>query len=86
MAELSLADLVRNGTMDEHVAATLWTIAEERRSFMVTAVPRFAGKSTVSNAMPVEATAAAPCPVVSIVPPVPTTRPLIMITRPATTP
>mgnify|MGYP000737082563 CR=1 FL=1 len=51
MAELSLADLVRNGTMDEHVAATLWTIAEERRSFMVTAVPRFAGKSTVSSAM-----------------------------------
>ncbi len=51
MAELSLADLVRNGTMDEHVAATLWTIAEERRSFMVAAVPRFAGKSTVSSAM-----------------------------------
>ncbi len=51
MAELTLVDLVRNGTMDEHVAATLWTIAEERRSFMVTAVPRFAGKSTVSNAM-----------------------------------
>ena len=51
MAELTLADLVRNGTMDEHVAATLWTIAEERRSFLVAAVPRFAGKSTVSRAM-----------------------------------
>lgn len=51
MAELTLVDLVRNGTMDEHVAATLWTIAEERRSFLVAAVPRNAGKTTVSSAM-----------------------------------
>lgn len=51
MAELTLLDLVHNGTMDHHLAATIWTIAEERRSFVVMAVPRFAGKTTVSHAM-----------------------------------
>ena len=51
MAEKSLLDLVRNGTMDAEVAATLSAIAEEKRSFKVVAVPRFAGKTTVANAM-----------------------------------
>ncbi len=51
MAELTLVDLVRNGTMNAEIAATLATIAAEQHSFMVVAVPRFAGKSTVTNAM-----------------------------------
>ncbi len=51
MSELTLLDLVRNGTMSARVAATLSAIAEEKRSFMVVAVPRLAGKSTVGRAM-----------------------------------
>lgn len=51
MAELTLLDLVHNGTMDAHTAATLSAITESRRSFLVVAVPRFAGKSTVTAAM-----------------------------------
>ena len=51
MAEITLLDLVRNGTMNAEIAATLSAIVEEKRSFMVVAVPRFAGKSTVTSAM-----------------------------------
>ena len=51
MPDLTLLDLVRNDTMNAEVAATLSAIAEEKRSFMVVAVPRFAGKSTVTGAM-----------------------------------
>ena len=51
MSELTLLDLIRNGTMSAAVAATLSAIAEEKRSFMVVAVPRLAGKSTVGRAM-----------------------------------
>lgn len=51
MSELTLVDLVRNGTMNAEMAAILASIAAEQHSFMVVAVPRFAGKSTVTNAM-----------------------------------
>ena len=51
MSEITLVDLVRNGTMNAEIAATLASIAAEQHSFMVVAVPRFAGKSTVGNAM-----------------------------------
>ena len=51
MADLTLLDLVRNRTMDAHTAATLSAITQEKKSFMVVAVPRFAGKSTVTRAM-----------------------------------
>jgi len=37
--------------MDADLAAILWSVADERRSFMTVAVPRFAGKSTVSDAI-----------------------------------
>lgn len=50
MADVTLTDLVANHTMDEHIAALLWTIAEEKRSFVTAAVPRKAGKSTVLHA------------------------------------
>ena len=51
MAELSLADLVRNRTMSAEIAATLERTAQQRRSFLVIALPRMAGKSTVGKAM-----------------------------------
>ncbi len=51
MAQLTLTDLIANGTMDGTVAATLSAIAEGRHSFLVAAVPRFAGKSTVTEAI-----------------------------------
>jgi hypothetical protein len=51
MVELGLLDLVRNRTMSAEVAATLAGAVEERRSFLVFAVPRLAGKSTVVGAM-----------------------------------
>ena len=51
MAELDLVELVRNRTMSAEMAATLWATAEQQRSFLVVAIPRLAGKSTVMNAM-----------------------------------
>lgn len=50
MADITLLHLVQNGTMDRHIAALLWTIAEEKRWLITTAVPRKAGKSTVLDA------------------------------------
>lgn len=55
-----LAELVRNGTMSPEVAATLAAAVEERRSFVVFAVPRLAGKTTVTEAMLARARADAP--------------------------
>ncbi len=46
----TLADLVRNRTMSPAIAATLATAAEERRSLLVAAVPRLAGKTTTMMA------------------------------------
>src|SRR5687768_1785515 len=48
---LSLADLVENGTMSVEIAATLRATAQGRHSFLVVAIPRLAGKSTVMAAM-----------------------------------
>jgi type IV secretory pathway ATPase VirB11/archaellum biosynthesis ATPase len=50
LADVTLLSLVQNNTMDEHIAALLWTIAEEKRWLVTAAVPRKAGKSTVLNA------------------------------------
>lgn len=51
VADLSLADLVGNHTMSAEIAATLERTAREGRSFLVIALPRMAGKSTVGKAM-----------------------------------
>jgi hypothetical protein len=48
---LRLEDLVGNGTMSAEVATTLRSAAEDRHSFLVVAIPRLAGKSTVMAAM-----------------------------------
>lgn len=48
---LSLDDLVANGTMSRGVASTLRKAVEAHRSYVVIALPRLAGKSTVGKAM-----------------------------------
>jgi hypothetical protein len=48
---MKLEDLVANGTMSPEIAATLRMTAEGRHSFIVTAIPRLAGKSTVVGAI-----------------------------------
>jgi type IV secretory pathway ATPase VirB11/archaellum biosynthesis ATPase len=49
--ELGLDDLVANRTMSREIAHTLRQIGRDRRSFIVLAVPRLAGKSTVLKAI-----------------------------------
>lgn len=49
--EITIAELVRNGTMSAEVAAVLWAAVDEEVSFLTVAVPRFAGKSTTSEAV-----------------------------------
>lgn len=51
MPALDLVELVRHGTMSPEIGATLWAAVEQRRSFLMVAVPRMAGKSTVAAAM-----------------------------------
>jgi hypothetical protein len=51
VAEITIAELVRNGTMSAEMAAVLWAAVDERQSFLTVAVPRFAGKTTTSNAV-----------------------------------
>lgn len=48
---MNLADLVANGTMSPEIASTLEATAQGRHSFLVVAIPRLAGKSTVMAAM-----------------------------------
>jgi Flp pilus assembly CpaF family ATPase len=48
---LGLDDLVANRTMSRDIAETLRQIGREKRSFVVLAVPRLAGKSTVLRAI-----------------------------------
>lgn len=60
-----LPELVRNGTMSPEVAATLVAAVEERRSFVVFAVPRLAGKTTLTEAMLARAPANVPVRVVT---------------------
>ena len=51
MSEITIAELVRNGTMSAEMAAVLWCAVDEQKSFLTVAVPRFAGKTTTSNAV-----------------------------------
>ncbi len=58
--EIRLDDLVANGTMSRDIAETLRGIARDRRSLIVFAVPRLAGKSTVLRAILAERQASSP--------------------------
>ena len=49
--EVTIIELVRNDTLSAEIAATLWAAVEERRSILVVAIPRFAGKSTLGRAL-----------------------------------
>jgi len=52
MAEaVTIVDLIRNGTLTSQMAATLWAAMDRGLSMVVVAVPRFAGKTTMSNAI-----------------------------------
>lgn len=51
MAELTLHDLVSNRTLAPGMAALLAAAAEERRSLLMVAIPRMAGKSTLMEAV-----------------------------------
>jgi hypothetical protein len=57
---LRLEDLVANGTMSPEIASTLEAAARGRHSFLVVAIPRLAGKSTVMAAMLAHAPKGAP--------------------------
>jgi archaeal flagellar protein FlaI len=48
--EISIAELVRNGTMSAEMAAVLWAAVDDGVSYLTAAVPRKAGKSTTSLA------------------------------------
>ena len=50
-ASLRLDDLIANRTMSREIANTLRDVGRAKRSFIVFAVPRLAGKSTVMRAM-----------------------------------
>ena len=47
----TIIELVRNGTLSAEMAAALWAAVDDRRSFVVVAVPRFAGKSTLMDGL-----------------------------------
>ena len=47
----TIIEIIRNGTLSAEMAATLWAAMDRRLSFVVVAIPRFAGKSTVGNAI-----------------------------------
>jgi hypothetical protein len=51
MASITIADLVANGTLSAEMAAVLWAAVDEQKSFLTVAIPRFAGKTTTSNAV-----------------------------------
>jgi hypothetical protein len=50
VSDISIAELVRNGTMSAEMAAILWAAVDEPVSFLTAALPRLAGKSTISAA------------------------------------
>jgi hypothetical protein len=55
-----LAALVRNRTLSPEAAAVLWTAAAEERSFVVMAMPRMAGKTTLMRSTLACASAGSP--------------------------
>lgn len=50
MDDVTLAEMVRNGTMSADMAGVIWAAVDEQVSFLTAAIPRFAGKTTTSEA------------------------------------
>jgi hypothetical protein len=48
--DVTIAEMVRNGTMNAEMAAVIWAAVDEQVSFLTAAIPRFAGKTTTSEA------------------------------------
>ena len=48
---LNVLELVQNGSMSAEMASALWAAMDDRRSFIVAAGPRQAGKSTTTEAI-----------------------------------
>ena len=48
---LNVLELVQNGSMSAEMASVLWAAMDDRRSFIVAAGPRQAGKSTTTEAI-----------------------------------
>ena len=48
---VTIIDLIRNGTITSQIAATMWAAVDRGLSIVVVAIPRFAGKTTMSNAI-----------------------------------
>lgn len=52
MAEtVTIVDLIRNCTLTARMAATMWAAMDRGLSMVVVAIPRFAGKTTTTNAI-----------------------------------
>jgi type IV secretory pathway ATPase VirB11/archaellum biosynthesis ATPase len=47
----TIIELIQNGTISPQMAATLWAAIDKRCSFVVVAVPRLAGKTTLMHAL-----------------------------------
>jgi hypothetical protein len=50
MDDVTIAEMVRNGTMSAEMAAVIWAAVDDQVSFLTAAIPRFAGKTTTSEA------------------------------------
>jgi hypothetical protein len=48
---VTIVDLIRNGTLTSRMAATMWAAMDRGLSMVVVAIPRFAGKTTTTNAI-----------------------------------
>ncbi len=51
MEEITIAELVKKGTMNSDMAALLWSAVDEKISFLTSALYQNAGKTTVSKAV-----------------------------------
>lgn len=51
MKEITIAELIKNGTMSADIAGLLWAAVDEKVSFLTAALYRNAGKSTVAKAV-----------------------------------
>src|SRR5688572_26976015 len=49
--QITIAELVQNGTMSADAAALLWAAVDARQSFLTVAVPQRAGKTTTAHAI-----------------------------------
>jgi type IV secretory pathway ATPase VirB11/archaellum biosynthesis ATPase len=48
---VTIVDLIRNRTLTAQMSATLWAAVDRGLSLVVVAIPRFAGKTTTTNAV-----------------------------------